>query len=244
MIRSSLFRFIVMSVGALAAGSVLAQMPQMPMMSLGQNSALIQLFGATKEFSSRVETVVKSPKDTATLPMEMAILEGKMRMELDMTKMKSREVSAENSAMMKQMGMDRMIIVTAPAEKAVRYIFPGLEAYTEMPIQGTGGQDAAPKLEAKELGKETVDGHPCVKNQVTIVEASGQQQQFTVWNATDLKQFPVKIEMSDKGGQTVMSFKDVKLAAPDAKLFAAPAGYSKHTDMQQMMMSAMQKKFK
>ena len=38
-----------------------------------------------------------------------------------------------------------------------------------------------------------MSGHPCVENKVVVTDAKGATNEFTVWNATDLKNFPVKI---------------------------------------------------
>ena len=63
------------------------------------------------------------------------------------------------------------------------------------------------KLEKKPLGKETIDGHPCVKNQSTVKSPKGVVLlQATTWNATDLKDFPVQIEINENGNSTIMHF--------------------------------------
>jgi len=91
------------------------------------------------------------------------------------------------------------------------------------------------------LGKETIDGHPCVKNRVVMTDAKGQKAEAVVWNATDLKEFPVQMQMNDKQTTVVMRYKEVHLSKPDAKQFDAPAGFTKHSDMQQLMMAIAQK---
>lgn len=227
----------------LFAGVALAQPGQMPMTDLGRNPIFGKLFGSIKGFTAQVETVVKTSKDTVSMPMSMAMLDGKTRMEIDMEKVKSKDLTPEAAGMMKQMGLNRMVLVALPDQKVARQIFPGLEGYVENSLATAAGAGSEIKVETKELGKETVDGHPCVKNLVTVVEADGRRVEATTWNATDLSQFPVKLEMPGKDGQVTMSFKEIKLTAPDAAQFAPPAGYSKHADMQQMMMSVMQKRF-
>ena len=48
------------------------------------------------------------------------------------------------------------------------------------------------KVETTELGKDTVDGHPCVKNKVIVTGKDGTPHESTVWNAMDLKNFRSK----------------------------------------------------
>ncbi len=75
------------------------------------------------------------------------------------------------------------------------------------------------------------------KNKVVVTGPDGVSHESTVWNATDLDKFPVKIEMSDNGKQTTMTFKDVKTEKPDSALFDPPADYKKYDSMMNMMMS-------
>ncbi|HSY74957.1 MAG TPA: DUF4412 domain-containing protein, partial [Dongiaceae bacterium] len=98
------------------------------------------------------------------------------------------------------------------------------------------------KTESTEIGKETIDGHPCVENKVVITDKDGNKHESTVWNATDLKNFPVKIKTGTQGGNTIMSFKNISLAKPDASLFEVPSGYTSYDSMQSMMQTEMMKK--
>jgi hypothetical protein len=64
------------------------------------------------------------------------------------------------------------------------------------------------KMEITELGKETVYGHSCVKNKAIVMDKQGDKHEFIVWNATDLKNFPIKIEMYGKAGDWIFKHKD------------------------------------
>jgi hypothetical protein len=120
-----------------------------------------------------------------------------------------------------------------PDKKLTCQVYPGLKAYLEM-AQPAVVQSKL-KVEKQELGKETIDGHPCVKNKVIVTDESGKKSEAFSWNATDLKDFPIQVEISEQQGMTaVMRFKDIKLAKPDAKLFEAPAGFKKYTSQQEM----------
>ena len=50
-----------------------------------------------------------------------------------------------------------------------------------------------------------------------------------------MKKFPVRIETSKDQHTVRMSFKNVKLARPDAKLFEPPANFKKYDNVQAMM---------
>ena len=123
-------------------------------------------------------------------------------------------------------------------------IYLGLQAYTEMPIQDPDAvkPESDFKTDVTDLGKETVDGRACVKNKIIVTDKEWKKHEATVWNVTDLKKFPVKIETTEQGQAVTMLFKDVKLSKPEANLFDPPSDlkyYSMMSLMQQEMMKRM-----
>jgi hypothetical protein len=71
-------------------------------------------------------------------------------------------------------------------------------------------------------GNETVDGHACKVENVTVTPHDGQPTKMKVWEAEDLKGFPVKVEMQSKNGPITLLYKDVSLTEPAASLFTHP----------------------
>ena len=75
------------------------------------------------------------------------------------------------------------------------------------------------------MGMKTLDGHPCVKNKVVVTDKEGIKHEWMVWNATDLKDFPIKIVTNESNSATTLVFREMKLVAPEASLFEPTAGY-------------------
>ena len=230
----------------LATGAVGIAQAQMPSGGPpGWNAAMTKLFGDIKAFSAKAEmrALDKSGQPAIQVPMNFAVLDNKVRMDFDMTLLKGPQAPPDRIALLKQMAMDRVACIVALDKKAMQIIFPSLAAYVETPLP----EDEAAalnkdfKLHKTPLGKETIDGHPCVKNRVVMTDAKGQKAEAVVWNAADLKEFPVQMQMNDKETTVVMRYKEVHFSKPDAKQFDAPAGFTKHTDMQQLMMAIAQK---
>lgn len=207
--------------------------------------SMSKLFGENKTFSAALEIQAKDGRagDT-TIPGKLSFDEGKSRFEMDMTQMKNSKMPPEAVAQMKAMGMDTMVVVSRPDAKTSYMIYPGLNAYAEMPLKEADTTEAVSKFksEAKELGKETIDGHPCVKNKVVVTDDKEKQHEFTVWNATDLKSFPVKIEMNEGKTAMTMLFKEVKLTKPEGKLFEAPKDLKRYDNVMALMQEEMMKK--
>jgi hypothetical protein len=207
--------------------------------------AMGKLFGENQSYTALLEfQTTDNSGDNMVMPGKISFDTGKLRFEMDMTQMKNSRTRPETAARMKQMGMDKMVTISRPDKKITYLIYPGMQSYVENPMTDS---QAAPdssdyKVETTELGKDTVDGHPCVKNKVVVTDKDGNKHESTVWNATDLKNFPVKIENSKEGRNVTMLFKNVSLDKPDAALFEAPPDFTKFDDMQSMMQQMMIKR--
>ena len=101
-----------------------------------------------------------------------------------------------------------MVSISQSDKKIVYVIYPDAQSYTEMTpaTSDAGATNVDSKIEIIGLGKETVDGHSCVKNKAIVTDQQGAKHEFTVWNAPDLKNFPVKMEMNEQGGTTTVSY--------------------------------------
>ena len=205
---------------------------------------LEHLFGKDLAYSATRITTVTTQSGRPPMEMEMnfATADGNVRIEQDMTKMKNDKMPPEAISRMKQSGMDRTIIIRRKDEKLTYMIYPGMKAYctiTKEQLPGAKTEHAEPKIEKTELGKETVEGHPCIKNKVTITTEKGTTVEMLVWQATDLKQVPIKTEMTSTFGTATTILRNIKLEKPDASLFVPPSDYTKYGSMQEMMMQMM-----
>jgi hypothetical protein len=203
-----------------------------------------KLFGDNSAFSATMEMHVAGSADDATLDGKMAYADGKSHFEMDISQIKNSKMNPKSIAQMKQMGMDKIVAISRP-DKGVSYqVYPGLQAYVENPVAGTAGAAAASdyKMEITELGKETVDGHDCVKNKAVVTSSTGKTWESTVWNATDLKKFPVKIVTGENGKTVTLLFKDILFATPDASQFDPPADFKKYDNMMTLMQTEIMKR--
>ena len=197
----------------------------------GMNAAFVKLFGSVGAFTARVETQVldRSHNPLVRMPMEFTTLDGKVRLDIDLGQVKSKDFTASSLASLKQAGMDRLVSIFRPDKKLTYLIYPGVQSYQEL-VQSKGETEAAEKglkLEKSPLGKDTLDGHPCLKNKVVVRSTKGPVLEAVTWNATDLKDFPLQVEMKEKDNTVRMHFTDVRFVKPDAKQFEVPATYGR-----------------
>ena len=83
--------------------------------------------------------------------------------------------------------------------------------------------DKTSSLQRSPVGTDTVDGHPCKVEMMTVTPKTGQPTKMKVWEADDLKGFPVKVEIESSHGPMAVEYKDVSFSEPPASLFTHPA---------------------
>ena len=204
------------------------------------STAMLKLFGNLTAFTARADVQVldQSQAERLRTPMTFADLDGRLRVEIDMTQMRGRDLPPAALAGLKQLGMDRVISLTRPDKKAMHIIYPNAQSYVSLPLskEETDAANQNLKVEKTALGKETLDGHPCVKNQVVVKNGTNVVLSATTWNAGDLKGFPVQITTKEKDTTSIMRFQQVQLVRPDAKQFEPPAGFKQYTDPQTLVL--------
>jgi hypothetical protein len=203
---------------------------------------MAKFFGDNKAFTAKVDATVKTPAQTAPMSMEMNIsmLDGKLRMDTDASKTKGNEAFI---AQMKQMRMDKSVNIVRPDKKLTYMVFPNMKAYAEIVMTDQQAADMMDdsKIEKTPVGKEKIDGHDCEKNKMTVVGRDGAKHDVMVWNAADMKNFPIQMEMSENGNTVSMKYSDVKLEKPDTKVFDPPAAYTKYSSVQSLVQTEMLK---
>lgn len=216
--------------------------PQGPQLS----GSMAKLFGNNSAYTATMEmqTVMTAQNQTMNMPGKIAFDSGKSRFEMDMSEAKGGAMPPEAAGQMKAMGMDKMIVISRPDRKVAYMIYPNMNAYAETPIQE---QDIAKvatdyKMETTKLGKETIDGHPCVKNKAVVTDDKGNKHESIMWNATDLKDFPIRLETVEQGNTITILFKDVKLSKPNGVLFEPPADSKRYESIMALMQAEMMKR--
>ena len=207
------------------------------------NEQLAKVFGTGTAFSADAAiTVNEASGKVMQMQMSFAMLDGKVRTEIDMSKMGG-SLPPDAMAHLKQMGMERTVTIFLPAGNVMYMVYPGQKAYCEMtPPHSTAAATPGkePKIERTTLGKETVDGHDCTKVKVTSTDENGRKFEWLMWQAADLKDFPVKVELTaEKGTVVTMLYRNISQNKPDAALFAPPSSFTRYGSMQEMMMGAM-----
>lgn len=199
-----------------------------------------KLFGSNVSYSATMELQTAKAKPVVTM---IFVDEGKFRSEMDMAKTIGKQLPPELAAQMRNSGLGKQVLLWLPEKNGFYQIQASVQGYIEMPFpKGKNLTAADYTIELTELGRETIDGHPCVKNQAVVTDPEDRKKEFIVWSATDLNDFPVKIQATTSLGETQTKlYRNIKLAKPDPKLFTIPAGYRKYSDVGAMTQAMMMK---
>jgi uncharacterized protein DUF4412 len=211
----------------------------------GLSSALTKLFGKTTAFSAKGEMEVtdNSNREVSFWPMDFSVLDKKIRVEIDLAQTRTRGVPAQMGAMLKQMGMSQVISIIRPDKGLVYVIYPDQRAMMTMPLpkEDSQGTEKTPNITKTPLGKETVDGHTCIKNKVVITDSAGQSTEASTWEASDLRDLPIQIETREAANTSIIRFKEIQFARPAAGFFEAPSGFTMYDSPDALKLSVMKK---
>jgi hypothetical protein len=109
-----------------------------------------------------------------------------------------------------------------------RLMFKGIQCIETkgvhpQPISSTLQLLSDGKAKRTPIGTEVVDGHTCKVESVSVMGADGTMHWFKVWEATDLKGIPVRVDLQSGPCVVTTTYEDIKPQAPDPALFTPPA---------------------
>jgi len=196
------------------------------------NVLILKLFGEHNNFSVESEFQMIEPgqrEPALTLTLSIAVSAGNMRADTDMTRAKGPALTPDTLRQLKASGEDRVISIMRSAENRLLVIYPNKKTYDQADIP----KDAAratkrPKIEKTPLANLTLDGHPCVKKRVILTDDSGARQEITVWEAEDLKDFPLQVQLTERGQEMLIHNRNISFGKIDSAQFEVPSGFKKN----------------
>jgi len=244
--NSSRFSFALLPqakrIWLVTGGVILAVLPAVAQLggptSTGVSASLIRLFGTNNFFTAQAEVQVlgKNNQERIGTPMNFTLAGNKIRVEVDMNKMRNK-IDADALAKVKPLGLDHVISVIQPAERASVVTFPKLQAFVKLDLPPSEAEAflKRAKIARTTVKNEKMEGHPCIKQQVVITDESGKKSEATVWVATDMRDFPVCVATREEEATVVIRFRKVQFGRVADQHFAPSAGYQECADMQVLM---------
>ncbi|MEI6074444.1 MAG: hypothetical protein WCS94_02645 [Verrucomicrobiota bacterium] len=188
-------------------------------------------------FSSTVEVQSRNASFPVTASIGFCADGEKYRSYSDMANLKSDSFTPDAAAIFKKRGVDRTIMITRLDQNLKFVIYPGLRAYIKKPVPIASGLAASPLKIVRALqGQSTIDGHPCNQCRVDIIQAGSTNFSATIWEARDLQNFPIQIELGDAAENMLrLQFHNLKFGPLDTILFEVPTGYRCFADVHEML---------
>jgi len=182
---------------------------------------LVAIFGENAAFSARATLTTKKPDGDYVEPLGYHLRDSVLRLERDAQNYPF--LKPEHVALRKAKRIDLWNRLVTASTATVLY--PRLKAYIVFPNTPT---DKPLTIERSALGSATLDGRACEKERL-VVDNGDDAVAITVWRATDMDGFPVRIENTHGDKTTILDLADVRRDPPPAAdLFNVPAGYTRY----------------
>jgi len=198
----------------------------------GVSASLAKLFGNVSAFTANADARVLDAKNQETMRMRMkfADLDGKLRVELDLTQVHSKEMTPQQLEVMERANLRYIVSIVRPDKNCSYILYPGVRNYSIVPIPKSETAALSKDLEIQKspLGRETLDGHTCAKQRVVLKHGDAVVLDAVTWNAEDLKGFPIQIQTKSDGKTSLLRFENIQFSRPEANLFEIPTGYQEN----------------
>lgn len=194
-------------------------------------AALSEFFTDSRDYSARAELILPGRERGDSIPIGLAVSEGRMRWQVNFSQVRSAHFPAERIAMLRQMNLDSAVLWLKPGDD-LKVALPRLKAWAQTPspkmqqIEDKAA-DKQGGLKKTAVGKETIDGHPCIKYMLTVPAENNPNQIALTWEATDLDNLPIKILVKTDGKVHGFQLRNVKLGKVDERHFEPPAEFAK-----------------
>lgn len=207
----------------------------------GVSTAMLKLFGNNPAFTAHadVQVIDQSKTERLRTPMQFALLDGNVRVEIDLAQAHSADLPPAALAGIKQLGLDRVISIVRRDKKTMCLVYPNARSFVLTPLSKEETETAPEKLALAKtpLGRETLDGHACAKNQVAVSNGTKTVLNATTWNAVDLRDFPIQIATRENNLTSVMHFQQIQFVRSDARQFEPPAGYAHYGSQDALLLA-------
>jgi hypothetical protein len=200
------------------------------------------LFGSNVTFTAGVQVQYTLSGNAGSLFGKLASDKNKSRFEIDTNQPQTSLIPQSILSQTKDLGLEQSVCIVRLDKNQFWTLYPSQQAYVVTTMKDSTGSTNALKVSSTSAGTETVNGHACAKNTVVVTDSKNRQHTATVWNATDLQNFPIKIQMFDTSMPVTLSFTNVSFTAPATNSFEIPSDYTKCDNVQGLAKKVLAKK--
>jgi hypothetical protein len=207
--------------------------------------ATARLLADTKAFTARAEMdLALGPalsRATNTVPLVVAFLDGRLRMDMDVNEVRSLGFPAPAFSSLIEMGLNQVVSVVRPEKRVLHILYPDVRGYLDFPL--TPEESAGTmKVERADTGRGTANGEPCAMQRIVLTREGTNRHDAIVWLSDAQRGFPVQIQWNEPNAQVTFRFLQVNIVKPDLALFEPPSEYAKYPDYTVLIQTAAARK--
>jgi hypothetical protein len=204
----------------LRLGALIVVMIVVPLMSMGQSSSTTKTGTSSEPKSPELAAHSGDGDPLSKFTQFSALMSGALMGPEEEAKIyrmgsKIRIDGADGGYVVSDVNTYETFVKLANNKGCIKGTAPGARTFPYLVLNKS-------KIEHTRTGQESIDEHLCDVEDVTITQENGHEIKLKIWEAQDLKGFPIKIEQDRAGGPHIAIYKEVSLGAPDPALFERP----------------------
>jgi hypothetical protein len=186
-----------------------------------------------RDFSAVLYSVSfdKSRNEPFSMEIPIAVAAGKMRMDIDMSKINEGDSASP---------LSKMVVINRDDKKVGYTLYPDSQRYMVHPASDAA--DEKPRIEKTLVGSEVIGKHPADKYKVRIIYKDGRVEEGFIWNAKDLDGMTIRSEVENKDYKVTTDVRKIIMQTPNALLFEIPDGYTEAKGFMDLMATTEQNK--
>lgn len=194
------------------------------------------LQGSNVSFHATVDISGRGPRaeDNFDVQLQYALLEGRLRTELNLSRLQGLSACEIAQGRLAQLGLDEVIFISLPDLELSYYVYPRLHAYYEVPHTWRDRVKAIVDIESTPLGPVSLEGERCEKHRLRVVNHLGEATDILAWYATDAGHFPVQLQFLLGPQSFTMRFRGLDRRPPPGDWFQPPADYDRYPSLRDL----------
>jgi hypothetical protein len=204
-------------------------MPMMPKIKMPAPPAIGHMNYGDRDFKAVMLSNTFHKSDQREISFEMPIAKAgeKFRMDIDYAQMTGVEDMPP--------AMSAVVMIHRGDEKRTYSLYTNKKKYM-ISEETDEGYYEEPDVEKTLVGKETIDGHPTEKYEISVSYQGQDTQTGFIWNATDLDGMTIRSEFDNPAVKMTSTLTNIVMGTPPADLFELPMDYTETDNFLEIVM--------
>jgi hypothetical protein len=202
---------------------------------------LAKVLGTAPSFVAKVDLQVLAKADNSRSAAS-GVLEfeaGNLRWAARLEDVVSAQLTENARAVVKRISGNKLLLLTRSDQQVNYLVLSEARACLAQALPAV--KQSSSKVQP---GTETLDGHSCTKQALVFAADASSAYEVVVWRAQDLRNIPVKIQITTPGEVYLVRLKDVHFQKVAVERFQVPAGLAQYSSVEDLVQSVLLDKVK